>query len=218
MILDIAMPFYGDTKLFKESALSVLSQSSPSWRLLILNDAHPDFSIDEWVHTLSDTRITYIRNESNLGPSLNYSRCLELLKGTHCVILGADDLLTTSFVERAVSVIADFPGHALYHPYVDVIDEFGNPYLPLVDRVKQMLTPKVLIPSSVGYQEIMKSILLGNWMYFPSIVWRLKDLKEFGFRKDLNVCQDLWLISEILMAGKRIVVFPERIFKYRRFQ
>ncbi len=212
------MPFYGDTKLFKESILSVLGQSSPQWRLLILNDAHPDFSIDEWIHSLSDDRITYIRNESNLGPSLAYSRCLELIEGTHCVILGADDLLMTTFVERAINAIESYPGHAFYHPYVDVIDEMGNSYLPMVDRVKQMLTPKVLKPASFDFDKIMKSILIGNWMYFPAIVWNLEELKEFGFREDLNVCQDLWLIAETLLAGKSILLFPEKIFRYRRFQ
>jgi hypothetical protein len=59
--------------------------------------------------------------------------------------------------------------------------------------------------------------MTGNWMYFPAITWKVDSLKKHGFRKDLNVCQDIWLISQILIGGGQAHLVHKILFKYRRF-
>lgn len=217
MALDIALPFHGDVGLFKEAVKSVLNQDSPEWRLIIINDAHPDFEVDQWIENLNDPRITYIRNETNLGPSKNYSKCLELIENEHCMIFGADDILAQNFVLQMLKEIEASPNSEIYHPLVKVIDERGQEYLPQVDRIKRLLTPYSNELKQYSASKVMPSLMTGNWMYFPAIVWKSKTVKKFGFRYDLNVCQDLWLISEILIAGGELTIVPLELFHYRRF-
>jgi len=217
MILDIAIPFHGDVNLFKESVRSVLSQSSSSWRLLIINDAHPDLEVDQWVNKLNDKRIIYIRNEKNLGPSLNYTKCIELVSGTHCLIFGADDILSWDYVEKMISAISMYPESDFYHPRVQIIDQEGKEYLPTVDKIKKFLTPKYSRVIEMNAQEALPTLMTGNWMYFPAITWNLETIRKFGFRSDLNVCQDLWLISQILILDGKFTLIPQVLFSYRRF-
>jgi glycosyltransferase involved in cell wall biosynthesis len=217
MVLDIALPFHGDVDLFKDSVTSVLFQDSSEWRLIIINDAHPDLGVDKWVNGLNDTRITYIRNDTNLGPSKNYSKCLELVQNEYCMIFGADDLLARNFVSEISKAIKASPDSDLYHPRVKVIDAKSAEYLPQVDRIKKLLMPKSKDLEQFTARQVMPSIMTGNWMYFPAIVWKSETAKKFGFRHDLNVCQDIWLISEILIAGGKLTFVPENLFNYRRF-
>ena len=217
MALDIALPFHGDVRLFKDAVTSVVNQDSAEWQLIIINDAHPDLEVDDWIKNLKDTRIRYIRNEMNLGPSSNYSKCLDLMEEEYCVIFGADDILAPNFVSQILKAIEKSPKTDMYHPTVSVIDATGEEYLPTVDRIKRLLMPKMKEQEQFSAREVMPSLMTGNWMYFPAIVWRTETIRKFGFRKDLNVCQDLWLISEILIAGGALTTIPEKIFKYRRF-
>lgn len=217
MILDIAIPFHGDVELFKESVRSVLNQSSGSWRLLIINDAHPDSSVDDWVANLKDERITYIRNEENLGLSLNFTKCLELVPGSHCLIFGADDILCHDYVAEMVDAISRSPESDFYHPQVVVINQEGNQYLPMVDKIKRSLTPNCGANREMTPKKALPTLMTGNWMYFPSITWKLDTIRNFGFRDDLKVCQDIWLIAQILISGGKFTLLPQVLFKYRRF-
>jgi glycosyltransferase involved in cell wall biosynthesis len=217
MILDIALPFHGDVEMFKESVKSVLSQSSSSWRLLIINDAHPDLEVDQWVTDLNDTRIKYIRNARNLGPSLNYTKCVELITGSHCLIFGADDILSQDYVEKMILTISQYPESDFFHPRVAVIDQSGKEYLPIVDKLKKILTPKNAKVLDLNAKEALPVLMTGNWMYFPAITWKLETVRKFGFRPDLNVCQDIWLIAQILISGGKFSLLPETLFMYRRF-
>jgi glycosyltransferase involved in cell wall biosynthesis len=74
----LVMPFFGDIGYFKEAIASVLSQSSPDWRLIVIDDQYPDPSAGEWLESLADDRIRYIRNDMNLGVSGNFSRCIQV--------------------------------------------------------------------------------------------------------------------------------------------
>jgi hypothetical protein len=58
----------------------------------------------------------------------------------------------------------------------------------------------------------------GNWMYFPSIVWKTQTIQEIGFRPGFHVCQDLGLAMDLIMQGGEMALIEDEIFKYRRHQ
>jgi hypothetical protein len=58
----------------------------------------------------------------------------------------------------------------------------------------------------------------GNWMYFPSIVWKTKTIQEIGFRPGFHVCQDLGLAMDLIMQGGEMAMIDDEIFRYRRHQ
>jgi glycosyltransferase involved in cell wall biosynthesis len=96
--LEIMMPFYGRPDHFRIAVESVLAQTSRAWRLTVVDDVYPDLEPGKWVTGLKDKRITYVRNEKNLGPSLNFNRCLSSAKKRTSPSLGAmmSSSLTTS--------------------------------------------------------------------------------------------------------------------------
>ncbi len=200
--LDILLPFYGDVGFFKETVLSVLNQDSQQWSLVIIDDAYPDPSIALWVSDLDCPSIKYVRNETNLGANANYRKALEFIDSDFCVILGADDLLKPNFVSTVNSSVESNSNFGLLQPGVEVIDEFGKPITPIGDRAKSFLRNRYIRSSTQSSQDAIASLCNGNWLYFPSIVWRSSLIKEIGFREGLNVCQDLDLAFVCISRGE----------------
>lgn len=217
MAIDVLLPFHGDVEMFKASVRSVLDQKSGAWRLVIVNDAHPDLSVDKWIFELENPKITYLRNNTNLGPSANYMRCLEYVESPHLVFFGADDVMHPDFIARCHEAIDQFPDFAIMHPKVTVIDAHGKSFEPLVDKIKRWISPKLVTTQVVANKKVLQLLMIGDWMYFPSIIWQTNFVKATGFRPELNVCQDLDTISRILIRGGTFVHLNEEIFSYRRF-
>ncbi|MDN4639286.1 glycosyltransferase [Agreia sp. PsM10] len=216
MTLDILMPFYGRIDQFQSAVESVRAQTSADWRLVIVDDVYPDTSAGEWAIGLDDPRITYLRNEHNLGVSGNFNRCISLIENDFAVIMGCDDLMRPGYAARIAQLRSRYPEADLLQPGVAVIDQNGEPALPLADRVKTALRPRGPRPRVLGGEELAASLLRGNWCYFPSLCWRSDRLREFGFREDRRVVQDLTLIMQIVLSGGTLVLDDEVVFDYRR--
>lgn len=200
----------------KAAVQSVLDQTNPNWRLLVVDDGYPDPSIPGWFASLNDDRISYSRNEKNLGANGNYRRCLDFVTNEFCVVMGADDLMKPNYVENILGLIKEFPNTAIIHPGVEVIDENNNVYEPRVDQIKNLLKPKAPQALVIKGEKLVTTLMHGNWMCFPAIVWRSEIIKKVGFRAGLNVTQDLALAIDIIKAGGEMVVSDNIIFQYRR--
>lgn len=215
--LDIMLPHYGDTGLMQAAVRSVLDQTDKDWRLTVVDDGKEE-GVPEWFASLGDSRVRYLRNEQNLGITKNFRKCVDLVESTHFAMLGSDDLLLPTYVETMRAAIEAEPDAVIYQPGVEVIDENGNPSTTLGDEVKKRLyapkdTSRRLVLSG---EPLAANLLGGNWLYFPSIVWRADAVKEVSFREDLSVIQDLALIIELIRRGGKLVVEPATAFRYRR--
>jgi glycosyltransferase involved in cell wall biosynthesis len=218
MALDIALPFYGDVAFMKQTVQSILNQSDPNWRLVVVDDGYPDETLPGWFASLQDQRIEYQRNVQNLGANGNFQKCLGLLSAEYCLVMGADDLLEPNFVERINDLIRANPGISMIHPGVKVIDENNDFISTRTDQVKKSIRESQGISKVLSGEPLARSLMDGNWMYFPSIVWKTKTIQEIGFRPVFHVCQDLGLAMDLIMQGGEMALIEDEIFRYRRHQ
>lgn len=215
--LDILVPYWGDPALMRLTVQSVLDQTSPHWRLTVVDDAYPDPQVTDWLRGLSDPRVRALRNETNQGITANYRRCRDLATQDFVVFLGSDDLLRPRYVERVLQDLAAFPDADMVQPGVRVIDETGSPARSLVDSVKQrLLAPDPDAPVELGGERLAASLLEGNWLYWPSLVFRRERLLENDFREGFPIIQDFALIIDLIAGGSTLVVDPRESFVYRR--
>ena len=218
-ILDIMLPFYGDAEMMRTAVASVIAQDVPDWRLTVVDDGYPDETIPGWFAALNDDRVRYFRNETNLGANRNYRRCLELIEHDLVVIMGADDKMLPNYVRTVQEVFREFPQAGIVQPGVRVIDENGMPVRTLVDEVKR----KIYAPRGSGRRAfagewLARSLLRGDWLYFPSLCWRADAIRDAGFREDLHVVQDLALAIDLVLRGECLVKDDVVCFEYRRHQ
>ena len=213
--LDILMPFYGDVALMQQAVRSILAQDHEGWHLTVVDDGTPG-PVAEWFATLADDRVTYLRNDSNLGANANYRRALGLAGSEHVVVMGADDVMLPGYVRSVLDVIDRHPEAAVVQPGVEVVDEDGRVTRPVGDLVKRRLQPSGEEPVALAGERLAASLLLGNWTYFPSLCWRTDVVRRIGFRPDFHVVQDLALLMDIVLDGGVLVFSPEVAFQYRR--
>jgi hypothetical protein len=162
--------------------------------------------------------VTYLRNETNLGITDNYRRCLELATDEWMVFLGCDDVMLPAYVATLGAAIATTePGVDVVQPGVEVIDEHSVRVDPLVDRVKQRLfAPRLSGPRVLAGEELAVSVLRGNWTYWPSLAFRTEALRRHDFLDGFPLVQDLALLVDLALGGSKMLVLPEVLFAYRR--
>ena len=102
MTVDILFPFYGDVALMKQAVRSIIGQTNPDWRLVVVDDGYPDDSIPGWFESLDDSRITYMRNEKNLGANGNYTKALSFVENDLVTVMGADDVMLPNYIDWLV--------------------------------------------------------------------------------------------------------------------
>ncbi|HEY4226660.1 MAG TPA: glycosyltransferase [Pseudolysinimonas sp.] len=216
MTIDIMMPFWGDVGLLKIAIDSVLAQTSPRWRLVVIDDRYPGDEHTRYLAAIEDERVDIVVNDRNLGVAANFQRSIDLARSSHVVIMGCDDVLLPSYVERLESLIDCYPEASYIQPGVRVIDGSGAEVLPLADRVKGWYRPPQHGTRTLSGESLALSLLRGNWTYFPSICWRAEDLHRYGFRPEYGVVLDLALQIDIATHGGTLVVDDEVVFLYRR--
>ena len=216
MTVDILLPFYGDVVMMKEAVRSVLRQENSHWRLIVVDDGYPDDSIPGWFDALGDSRITYERNDKNLGANANYRKCLTYVENSLVQVMGADDIMLPNYVDWLIDTAGRYPRAGVFQPGVVVIDEVGAQSNTLVEKVKRFYMPRGKAAQLLTGERFAVSVLRGDWLYFPSLAWRAESILGIGFREGYDVVQDLALVCDVAMSGRGLLYDPTVAFMYRR--
>jgi glycosyltransferase involved in cell wall biosynthesis len=108
-LVTFVVPCYKLGHLLSECVTSILSQTYESFEVLIMDDCSPDQTADV-ARSFFDSRVRYIRNETNLGNLGNYNKGIRLARGKYIWLISADDRLRKPYVlERYVRVLEDHP-------------------------------------------------------------------------------------------------------------
>lgn len=218
-MIDVLLPFYGDPALLRLAVESVLSQSDARWRLHVIDDCYPDPDAAAWIAGIADERVSFERNETNLGVSANFAHCLATATADHVVFMGCDDVMGTDYVAEVCAAIAAHPDAAVIQPRVQVIDEHGAPTRSAADRVKSVLAPTRSPDGSalvLGGEPLARSLMHGDWLYFPAIAWRRELIAGPSFRTDMETVLDLALLMDLVLGGYEFVILDAEAFSYRR--
>ncbi|MFC7431104.1 MULTISPECIES: glycosyltransferase family 2 protein [unclassified Agrococcus] len=216
MTFDVMLPFYGRFDHLQLAVESVLSQTHEDLRLVVVDDVYPDLAPGEWVRSLGDPRVEYVRNEVNLGVSRNYLSCVDRMRSDYSMLMGCDDVMLPRFLERVHELVAEHPGVDVVQPGVRVIDGDGGATDPLADRVKRLVSPRGPRPVLLSGEPLARSLAFGNWTYFPSIVWKVETIRSIGFRAELDIVQDIGMLLDIARLDGSLVLDDEVVFAYRR--
>ncbi len=214
-MIDIFIPFWGKPEQLYQAVESVRTQTSQDWRLTVVDDGYPE-DVSGYFEKLDDPRIRYMRNEENLGVIGNYTKCQEMAEGDYTVLLGCDDAMLPNYVTLIENTARLHPGVDIIQPGVQVIDDTGRVYLPLADRVKEMIRPRGKGTVVIQGEAAAQSLLLGDWLYWPSLAFKTDTLKSVKLDPELPIVADLGFILDMIQSGARLAVSPDVVFSYRR--
>jgi len=108
--VDVIVPCYRYGHFLRQCVESVLAQSVPSVRVLIIDDASPD-NTSEVAADLAreDSRVIFLRHTANRGHIATYNEGIEWASGDYMLILSADDYLLPGALTRSASLMDAYP-------------------------------------------------------------------------------------------------------------
>lgn len=122
--VSIILPTYNGATRIAKAIESVIAQTYTDWELLIIDDGSTD---DTQAVLPADSRIRYVRNETNLGIQKSLNRGLEEAKGTYIARIDDDDMWSDpDKLASQVAFLEAHPDHVLVGTGVIIVDEEGN--------------------------------------------------------------------------------------------
>lgn len=125
-LVSIIMPSYNTGQYISQSIQSVLNQTYTDWELIIIDDCSKDDTDEVISPYLLDSRIRYIKNETNSGAAVSRNRALREAKGKWIAFLDSDDLWEPDKLEKQVAFMENNGYRFSYTNYVE-IDEESTP-------------------------------------------------------------------------------------------
>ena len=225
-IIDIVIPYYNSFEYLKNSIASVLDQSFTNFRLIIVDDGTGNPKTQEFLLKLNDSRVVYMKNLKNLGISRNFEKSRNLISAKWGMILGHDDKLLPGYLDEVLKKAENYPSAGVIQPKVEVINCDGLQISTLIDTMKKTLRAITMViarrrisnslDTLVQPKLALKMLLIGDFLYFPTIIWRNEHLQGHAFRTDLEVTMDIELLANLFKSGSGLLLIQTRLAQYRR--
>ena len=125
--IGIIIPTYNRAAWLQEAVSSVLDQSYRTVEILIIDNCSTD-DTSSFVSSIHDDRVTYIRNENNIGLAGSINRAIGLLSDgiEWCTVLCDDDYLEKDHIDRMVRTIVSNDVKAIIHSHIVYVDSDRN--------------------------------------------------------------------------------------------
>jgi hypothetical protein len=108
--VDVAVPCYQYGRYLRQCVSSVLDQEGCDVRVLIIDNASTDDSVEVAQQLAADdARVEVVARRRNLGPHASFNEGIDWVRADYFVILCADDLLAPGALARATSLMGRCP-------------------------------------------------------------------------------------------------------------
>ncbi|SIT06971.1 Glycosyltransferase involved in cell wall bisynthesis [Roseivivax lentus] len=209
--LSIGLPVYNGENYLAESVQSILDQDFEDFELIISDNASTD-GTGEICQTFAakDSRIRYIRQESNLGAAPNYNLVVELARGPYFKWQAHDDNLLPGFLSHCMTAMQLDADAVLAYPMTSVIDGSGHEIGLFDDGLDlPQNTPSARLEAYLK-QNFMRRRGLCNPIFG---IIRINKLRRTRLIQDF-LASDLILLAHLALLGK-FIRLPEKLFERR---
>lgn len=113
--VSVMIPTFLRNKFLEETLESACNQITDVDYEIVVVDNNDDFDDDDTLHVIekyNDKRVSYYKNEKNLGMFGNWNRCIELALGDWVLILHDDDMIEADYIESMMKIVDKYPDAA----------------------------------------------------------------------------------------------------------
>jgi glycosyltransferase involved in cell wall biosynthesis len=198
--IDVVIPCFQYGRFLRDSVGSVLSQDVDALRVLIIDNASTDDSLDVARGLAAeDKRVNIIAHERNLGPIASCNEGIDWAAADYFMTLDADDLLAPDCLKRAMSIMDEDQGIAFCHGREREIssdDTISNEIVGEQSNAEWRV--------SSGQEFIRKLCSKGyNFVAYPTVVRRTGIQKSIGYYDpDLTYANDMNMWLRLATRGK----------------
>lgn len=105
--VSILIPVYNRVSFIEDTIDSCLNQTYPNIEIVVVDNFSTDgtWELIKLKYHCED-RVKLYRNEKNIGPVLNWEKCINYATGDYGKILWSDDLISNDFLEKTVPLLS----------------------------------------------------------------------------------------------------------------
>lgn len=168
--VSVCIPSYNAAPFIGETIKSVLDSEYQNLEIIINDDASTD-NTPAIIESVRDSRVSFYRNERNVGPVRNWNLAITKATGEYVTLLNHDDLFGPFWLTFAVYQLEKNPHIGWVATAYRRIDAEGKTL-----EIKSRFRTTGEIPRNEAFLEVAKLNGLG-----PGLVARRKILEEVGF-------------------------------------
>ena len=125
-LVSIILPVYNGERYLEESIESIINQTYSAWELIILDDCSDDRTSEiAKGYVEKDSRIKYIRNESNLKLPRNLNKGFSLSKGDYLTWTSDDNIFLPNALDKMVQALKEENTDFVFAS-CRIIDDYGK--------------------------------------------------------------------------------------------
>jgi glycosyltransferase involved in cell wall biosynthesis len=205
-LVSIIIPAYNVAGYIGEALDSVLAQSLGDFEAIIVDDGSPDrAALKSVLASYSDPRFRYIQ-KANGGPSSARNAGIAAARGEWVAFLDGDDAWLPNYLGSQLALLGRESDAAAAFP-----DGFIFGDTPFNGRRLSAIGKHELGPVT------LTEVLAGRSnLNYCCTVKRAAIERIGGFDESLKGTEDHDFYLRLLLAGERIIVNPEPLFRYRR--
>jgi GT2 family glycosyltransferase len=214
--LGAVIPFYAGLPYLRRAVESLLAQSVEDWQAVVVDDAGPEPEAGDFVRSVDDRRLRYVRNPANLGLAGNWNAALGEVDAELVTIFHADDELEPRYLELVRDAHHRHPEAVAVHTRARIIGDDNRGRFSFPDAMKRVTGPRNGGEVMTAGDEGLAVVVRGQFIFCPALSYKRSLLPSPPFDPRWRQVLDLDLIARLLLDGHRIVGVPDRAYRYRR--
>lgn len=196
--VSVIIPCYNQSEYIEEAILSVVNQTYPNIEIICIDDCSSDNSA-QIIKSLVEQykNIVFLSNIENVGVVKSRNKAVEVSTGQYILPLDGDDIISESYIEKAVKILEEKPDIGICYCRARFIGEkSGEWLLPKFDSDKLLYSNHIFASALFRKADF---IVAGGY----------KDYMKDGFED-----WDLWL--SFVEMGLSAYKINEILFSYRQ--
>jgi glycosyltransferase involved in cell wall biosynthesis len=196
--ITVLMPVYNADAYLRVAIESILAQTFTDFEFLIINDGSTDDS-EKIIVSFNDSRIRYIKNDTNLKLIATLNRGIDLSAGEYIARMDADDISTAERLQTQFDFMEEHAEVALCGSWFEI---FG---------IKNEVVKYV-----EAHNEIMMKMLYQCHLCHPSVIMRKSMIEHFSAKFDPRFlhAEDYDFFSRVGEKFK-LANIPKVLLRYR---
>ncbi|MGD0287022.1 MAG: glycosyltransferase family 2 protein [Acidimicrobiales bacterium] len=206
--VSVGLPVRNGMPYIVECLDSIREQSFGDFELLICDNASTD-GTEEVSRELAraDSRVRYLRVDSDSGASANFNRCFAGTTGALFTWVASDDRFLPRYLEQTVNHLREHAEYAMCIPAVRFIDE--------ASVASDVVFQPVALSSPLLKLRLKSYLDRRSWFMVYGLV-RREALETTGLFPQ-RFGPDVILVWEVLLRF-RVGTLPETLLEYRRYR
>ena len=205
-LVSILIPVYNREYILSETIECAINQTYSNIEIIIVDNCSTDRTWDVLQnYAAKDIRIKIFQNATNVGPVLNWKRCIDEATGEYAKILFSDDLISKNFIDETLAVFDDETAFVLSS--VKIFD---------LDTEKEY-SKKFEIKTVYAASLYLQDVLINNFYGFPvspgCSLFRTRDLK---ISLIIDIPNTLNLNFQKYGAGNDLLLFLNTALRYSK--